>query len=941
MSIPVQDIINTLRRDNLLQEVVGFLPDDGTIREFQVKSSDVQSGDVFICIRGFASDGHTYAGDAINRGAVAIVTEYFLDLPVPQFRVEDTRRAAALLARRQYNDPTAAMAVIGVTGTNGKTTFAHLVDSVLRGCGYHTGMIGTLGHSIDGMFFPSERTTPDIFDLNEIFARMRDAGVTHVVMEVSSHSIALHRIYGVHFKAVAFTNLTRDHLDFHGTMEAYSAAKYTVFEYLADEDGIGVFNLDDATGKKFYTAYPCRKVGVSFQDGDYPVTNLQLEQTRSRFDIAGHTYVTQFIGRHNVANAALAIATVREAVGLTPEQIAASLETICRVPGRLEAVPNELGIGIFVDYGHTDDALLHVLSSLLELPHHRLLCLFGAGGDRDHGKRPMMARVALKLSDLAYVTSDNPRTEDPAQIIRDVLSETSWEEPYWIISDRRQAIRTAIMNAQPGDIVLLAGKGHETYQEIGKTRVHFDDREEALFAVNQPRVCIPGTPGSATIPLSYPIDPLMLEQIFGQPAPDLKDVFRYVSTDTRTLSPYSLYFALAGDNHDGHHYLDRALYYETVCAVVHKPSDNSRTILVDDTTQAYLKLARKYLSLFAIRRIAITGSVGKTSTKEMLFNVLSEAGCAMKSHANENNRLGLAKTIFRLDPQQNWGIFELGTNHPGEIEEMADILSPEASLITSVGSSHLEFFGSEQGVFDEKTSLFRHTSGPKVYPGDNPLFRDDSITGGISYGLADTNDYYPENVRVDGGQTTFVVRGQEYLLPTDVPHQLSNALGVIAICVSLGVEPAAIRRGLAQAAVTSMRMEVREIAGRTVIVDCYNANPDSMRSAISYWAGLYPKRPHAAILGDMLELGPTAPSLHREIGQHLRAVSPKISSLRLAGVGMLSAFFAPDVRFETVEALLDTDWIATLPPNAVVLLKGSHGIHLERTIAAFADQERE
>jgi UDP-N-acetylmuramyl-tripeptide synthetase/UDP-N-acetylmuramoyl-tripeptide--D-alanyl-D-alanine ligase len=935
VKLTIEQIQEVLTRHNLLQEVFGFLTEGVVLRGFKVKSSEVEHGDVFICIRGFSSDGHAFAADAVSRGAAALVTETFLAQPVPQFRVSDARQAAAVLARLQFDDPTSHLTLLGVTGTNGKTTFTLLVEHILRECGFATGMIGTLGHSIKGKFHASDRTTPDIFDLNAIFRRMIDEGVTHVVMEVSSHAIALHRIYGLHFRTIAFTNLTRDHLDFHKTMQEYAAVKYRVFEYLAEENGAALFNLDDAAGSAFYDRYPGKSRGVSFDRGDLPVTDVELERDGSRFKLAGEPYAIRLIGRHNVQNAALAVAAVRESTDLTPEAINASLQTFLRAPGRLDAVPNELGIGLYVDYGHTDDALLHVLSSLHELPHHRLYCVFGAGGDRDRGKRPLMAKAALIHADLSIVTTDNPRSEDPDDIIRDILAESDIEDPWWIISDRRQAIRSAVRMTRVDDLVLLAGKGHETYQEIKGEKTHFDDREEAAWALRQPRMCIPGAPGSATVPVSIPIDPLTLEILYKQPRPKVNDCFRYVSTDTRTLSPYSLYFALAGEHFDGHDFLDRAFHYQTVGVVTHKPVDHPRAILVEDTTQAYLKLARKYLSLFPIKRIAVTGSVGKTSAKEMLFNVLSEAGVAGKSHANENNRIGLCKTIFRLDSEQDWGIFELGTNHPGEIVEMAQLLRPDISLITTVGASHLEFFKTVEGVFSEKTALFDHTSGLKVFPGDNPLFKGCKIEGGVSFGMDPSNDFHPEKLRPTPGGFAFKVRGEEFHLPTDIPHQVHNALGIIALCMTMGVSSEAIRNGLAQSLSPSMRLEVRVMGDRLVIVDCYNANPDSMRAAISYWAGLHPERPHAAILGDMLELGPTAPSMHRGVGQHLRSVVPRISSLRLAGVGALSAFFSPDVRFETVESLLESDWIPTLPSEAVVLIKASHGVRLEKTIPAF------
>jgi UDP-N-acetylmuramoyl-L-alanyl-D-glutamate--2,6-diaminopimelate ligase len=462
-----------------------------TITSLTDDSRSVTSGSCFVAIRGVGRDGHDFVPAAAKSGAAVIVVER--DIPAPRgvalVRVADTRVALAKLAAAFYglrDDAGSPLCVVGVTGTNGKTTVAWLLRSILQAAGYSPAMLGTVEYDLLGERRPAPLTTPGSIELCRHLATAREAGATHAVLEVSSHALDQHRCDGLRFAAGVFTNLTGDHLDYHRTMDAYFSAKRRLFEML-DPSAVAVVNLDDPRGKSLVksTRASVTTYGIETQMADVRASVGAMDRRGTHFVLHGRTMElplhTPLIGRHNVLNA-LAAAATAEAIGVSAEAIRSGLESVSGVPGRLQrAEPPGWPYSVFVDYAHTDDALANVLRTLRPLTTGTLRCVFGCGGDRDRTKRPRMAATVGELADVAYVTSDNPRSEDPHEIIDEILHGFSPSDECSIVVDvdRKRAIESALAEAEAGDTVLIAGKGHETYQLVGDKVLPFDDVEVA------------------------------------------------------------------------------------------------------------------------------------------------------------------------------------------------------------------------------------------------------------------------------------------------------------------------------------------------------------------------------------------------------------------------------------------------------------------------------
>ena len=449
-------------------------------------------GSLFFCVRGERVDGHDLAPDAIANGAVALVAERALELPVAQVVVADARAAMAPLAVRFWGDPSAELAVAGITGTNGKTTTAFLLRGILEDAGRRTGLLGTVKRIVGGVEEEVERTTPEAIDLQRTFRRMLDGGDVSCAMEVSSHALAYGRADGIHLTVKVFTNLTQDHLDFHSDMEDYFLAKRRLF-WAADDAGApspgsAVVNVDDPYGRRLFAELrgaDAPAVGFSAEGSpgaDFRAEQVEFDAAGSRFRCAGPdgsaAVEMGLPGHFNVANALAAISAAH-ALGVPLSDAAASLSGAARVPGRFEPVDEGQGFAVLVDYAHTPDSLENVLRAARIITAGRLICVFGCGGDRDREKRPLMGRIGAELSDLAIVTSDNPRSEDPGAIIAEILAGAG-SDGVEVEPDRRAAIAVALEAAGPEDTVVIAGKGHEQGQEFEDGRkLPFDDREVA------------------------------------------------------------------------------------------------------------------------------------------------------------------------------------------------------------------------------------------------------------------------------------------------------------------------------------------------------------------------------------------------------------------------------------------------------------------------------
>ena len=443
-------------------------------------SRKVTEGSLFVAITGFASDGNRFIPMALEKGAAVVVTAKKPAQDVPYVLVESDRYALAMIGTNFYGHPAKSMTMIGVTGTNGKTSVTLLLKHVLeKTLGAKVGLIGTMENLVGDEVIPTERTTPESFELQGLFARMRDAGCTHVVMEVSSHALTLDRVGGVHFNVAAFTNLTEDHLDFHKTMEAYCDAKAELFGRCDS----AVINADDPYAPNMMAKASCPVTTYSLKEGVLQAENLQLHAEGISFDAVMNNETTAVSlgipGKFTVYNA-LAVLGIADALHIKMGDAAAALATAKGVKGRIEVVPTpSTPYSVLIDYAHTPDGLENVLTAVKGFCKGRVIAVFGCGGDRDPIKRPIMGRIGVTESDFAIITSDNPRTEDPMAVIEDILKGVSEEMgDYIVVPERRNAIRYAMDIAKKDDIIILAGKGHETYQEICGVKYHLDEREE-------------------------------------------------------------------------------------------------------------------------------------------------------------------------------------------------------------------------------------------------------------------------------------------------------------------------------------------------------------------------------------------------------------------------------------------------------------------------------
>jgi UDP-N-acetylmuramoyl-L-alanyl-D-glutamate--2,6-diaminopimelate ligase len=482
------------------------------ITSLSCDSRQARPGTLFFALRGTAADGHSYIAQAVEAGASAVILEDEAYAPdsVPWVKTADGRAVMGLLAARFNGDPTAALPLIGITGTNGKTTTTYLIEAILSAVGIPTAVLGTISYRFGTQTITASHTTPESTELQTAFRQLKEAGAQAFVMEVSSHALEQKRADGCHFDVGIFSNLTRDHLDYHVTMESYLQAKVRLFSELLIADDVkptrrAVINMDDPYGVWVLESAACPVVTFG-RDGLWDVRPEEVQLSVQGISGVLHTPTGEFpfasalLGRFNLSNILAAVAA-GIALDLPLTAIRSGIEGHATVPGRMERVPNSCGVTCLVDYAHTGDALENVLATLQEIATSRIITVFGCGGDRDNGKRPIMGAIAARMSDLAIVTSDNPRTEDPQDILRQIkrgitdlgvheyhnedLAAGFDKKGFTMLENRHEAIRLAIRLAQPGDIVLLAGKGHEDYQILGTIKHHFDDREEAAAAFKE------------------------------------------------------------------------------------------------------------------------------------------------------------------------------------------------------------------------------------------------------------------------------------------------------------------------------------------------------------------------------------------------------------------------------------------------------------------------
>ncbi|KGM46250.1 UDP-N-acetylmuramoyl-L-alanyl-D-glutamate--2,6-diaminopimelate ligase [Neobacillus niacini] len=485
-----------MKLHDLLQHLHLLVPYQGTNPEITSIENDnrkVQMGSLFICIKGYTVDGHDFAESAVKSGAVAVLAERELPLSVPVIIVNDTTRAMAVLADAFYQHPTKKLHLIGITGTNGKTTTSHLIEKIFSDVNRCTGLIGTMYTKIGDQKFETKNTTPESLVLQKGFKQMLEKGVDTAIMEVSSHALHLGRVHGCDYDIAVFTNLTQDHLDYHKTMEDYRQAKSLLFSQLgntfdANKPKFAILNADDAASDLYRksTAAHCYTYGID-NNADFHARNIQMTSAGTSFEIVikekSYSINIQLIGKFSIYNVLASIATAYVS-GIPMEKIIESIESVKGVDGRFELVNAGQNYTVIVDYAHTPDSLENVLKTIQSFAEKKIFVIVGCGGDRDKTKRPLMAEIACRYATNPIFTSDNPRSEDPISILKD-MEEGVLGKRYITTPDRKEAIITAINQASAGDVILIAGKGHETYQIIGSNVYDFDDRLVAREAIER------------------------------------------------------------------------------------------------------------------------------------------------------------------------------------------------------------------------------------------------------------------------------------------------------------------------------------------------------------------------------------------------------------------------------------------------------------------------
>jgi murE/murF fusion protein len=963
------------------------------ITSIHYRSQDVKPGGLFVAIPGFAADGHDFIDAALQKGALAVVTQKAVKNQSIIIEVDNARQALAALSAQFYGHPSAHLFLIGVTGTNGKTTTAYLIENVLASAGYKVGVIGTINYRYAGKNFESSVTTPESLDLQRILAQMRQGGITHVVLEVSSHALDLYRVDKCWLDVGVFTNLTQDHLDYHKSMNAYWACKKKLFtENLSHgpkkDRTLAVINGDDPKGQELLNmlSIPCMSTGLAPDRMIWP-QSVQSDQSgmqiRITTPVGAFDIASLLVGKHNLENM-LCAAAVGMALKISPANIKSGLEQTTFVPGRLERIQNDNGYYIYVDYAHTPDALKNVLSALRAVTSEKIICIFGCGGDRDREKRPQMGEIAAKLCDLSIITSDNPRSEEPLVIIEEILQGTrkicrqeytpkgllnAYENKGFVVEpDRRKAIRLGITTARPGDTVLIAGKGHETYQIIGDEFLSFDDREEAAKVVSTINVqglneSPSGNPKLATRnpqsvtpnPLSWTTANLLEATGADLVSGDIADTFTGIGIDSRNISAGELFVAIKGDLHDGHSFADDIIRRGVRGIVVGKdqiavlPHEDWQKkgitcLAVDDTTRALGDLAAFHRKRTNVSVVAITGSNGKTTTREMMAAVVSRRFNTLSSSKNFNNKIGVPLTLFKLNSTHQWAVVELGMNAPGEIDRLAEICRPEIGVITNIGPVHLEGVGSIDGVMRAKGELLTRIrpDGTAVMNADdhrvvNLAGKTDRAV--LFFGKSEKAQIRALRVKASGLGTSFSLALPQAQTGIDLKipgaFMVWNALAAAAVGYQIGLFAEEIKSGLENFQPLQGRMTILETAkGIHIIDDTYNANPESMKAALATLKELKKDKRGVFVIGDMLELGDHAESLHHKIG----VVAARSGITRLYSTGAFADTVAAGARSENMnphnifigakQEILD-DLICCLKPDDWVLIKGSRGMRME------------
>ncbi len=985
--------------------ILSGTPSNCCVSQITIDSREVKSGSLFIALSGSLHDGHDFIDQALASDCSALLvdkgrlrSEMFENHDICVYEATDSREIYGKLAEILFGYPARTMTMFGITGTNGKTSVSYLLESVLRKNGRQPGVLGTIDYRYydshgDMIRIPSSHTTPEPLFLQQTLRKMKESGVDSVVMEISSHGLDQNRIGSLAFDVAAYTNLSRDHLDYHQTMESYFEAKALLFNKHLHRDGRAVITYSaDETEWSEKLQSRCEEDGISvlscgaLEKSDiYPlIVTGKLRKTEVTLQTPGGlcSFTSPLVGDFNVANLQTAFAMAM-ASGMQITMVAAALETALGAPGRMQQIPvpaaeRAFHPTVFVDYAHTPDALEQVLKTLKGLPHGELYCVFGCGGDRDSGKRPLMGAIAGNCADVVILTDDNPRSEDSADILEDIIQglEGGSRRPSWlqqrknnecgfvILSDRRQAISAAISAAGGEDIVVIAGKGHEEYQLSRSGKRFFNDALEAGRALSE-----------------WTVESLVLAT-----AGKCSDAFEpsttlgSINTDSRTIQPGDVFVALKGERFDAHDYVEQVVAAGVGCLILEREPERPLSVpvvQVADTKQALGNLARyrraNMKELFSPKVIGITGSSGKTTVKEMcaaIFNrqwpdrVDAASARVLKTDGNFNNLIGLPLSLLPLSAKHKAVILEMGMNAPGEIARLTDIADPDIACIVNVHGAHLLGLGDIDGVAKAKAELFQGCGKETVLVvnGDDPRVLDAAKNceqKKIFFGMPTANslslDVYATHCQTGTKEDlSFLlhVNDQERRVVLQVAgsHNISNALTAAAISAATGINIERIADGLSAFKSTDRRMQILNGPdGSRIINDTYNANPESMKAGIATLCEVG-KGIRIAVLGDMLELGPESGALHKSIGT-------KVASAGIDFLGLLGDF-AEATASGAIENGMDSkrvhvfenkkeclSWLqglratGNIKAGTYILVKGSRGMRLEKIVAGLNGEQ--
>jgi murE/murF fusion protein len=938
-------------------------------------SREVGEGDAFVAWPGHATDARRHVADALAAGAVASLVEadgvaaFGFDAEPRVAALRGLKAAAGDIASRFHGAPSQRLDVVAVTGTNGKTSTAWWIAQALGAVGRRAAVVGTLGMgeppranvdrgtaqaSASGLT-PTGLTTPDPITLQAALADFADRGIGVCAIEASSIGIVEHRLAGTRVVVAVFTNFTQDHLDYHGDMQAYWQAKAQLFAW----PGLraAVVNIDDSRGIELAASLAESGVDtwtVSTQgQARLQAGNIRYIRDGLAFDLregeASVAVATLLIGDFNVSNLLAAIGVMR-ALGLELAAAAAACAALTPVPGRMQRVGIDTaardGPEVVVDYAHTPDALEKALAALRPLAAERggrLWCVFGCGGDRDAAKRPLMGAIAVRLADRVVVTSDNPRLESPDFIISQILVGAVGHDEVDVIENRAEAIRHAVDDAAPADVVLLAGKGHETYQDVGGAKFPFSDAAHATKALRGRTERARAQAAAPMFTLGEAAAWLDGARVVG----DAAIAIARVHSDTRTLRPGDLFVALRGERFDAHAFLGAAKSKGAAAALAERGLAEAGLVGIEvaDARTALGQLAAAWRHRFELPLVAVAGSNGKTTVTQMIAAIFRawQGDAAFATEGNLNNDVGVPLTLLRLRASHRAGVVELGMNHPGEIARLAAMARPTVALVNNAQREHLEFMASVDAVARENGAAIEAlgVEGIAVFPADDAHAETWRRLAGArrTMTFAQSGDADVTGSARAAGEGWLVAaelaRGAvEFELHIAGRHNVRNALAAAASALAAGCPLEAIGRGLAAFRPVRGRSASRRFvwqgSERVLVDDSYNANPDSVRAAIDVLAAL--SAPRWLVLGDMGEVGSQGAAFHREVGAY--AASLGIDALWAAGPesANTAAPFAGARAFASVEALIAS--LADAPPFASVLVKGSRFMKMERVVGA-------